>query len=206
MPWFRHIARPLIKVILLFSDFKISGRQNIPRKGPLIVVANHVSLTDPPILSIVIDREMVFMAKHELFKPLVTGYLVREFGAFPVHRGRLDMTAMRQAEKVLGDGKALAMFPQGMRVRPPETRQVYNGAALIALRTCATILPVLLIGTEQINGVLWIFRRPHVRAFIGQPFILNKPDGKLTQSELNGMTAEIMMRIENSKKQAPNIK
>jgi len=195
VPWFYHLARAIVRGLLLLTRWQVKGKENIPDQGPLIIVANHLSLADPPVLNVSLTRKVIFMAKEELFRHKIAGYFIRSFGAFPVHRGQLDREALRQARKVLDEGLALVMFPEGMRSRSRKLRPALPGAALIASRSGAPILPVGIAGTEKFKNITWLFRRPCITVNIGRPFYLPQVNGKLTKAELNRFTDLIMEHI-----------
>ena len=196
MPWFYYVTRVIVRMLLfLLTRCRIEGRENIPRQGPLLVVANHLSLADPPLLSLSINRKTMFMAKKQLFRFRVIGYVVRSFGGFPVHRGQLDRQALRQAYQVFADGLALVMFPEGMRSRSGQLRPAFFGAALIASRSGVPILPVGISGTEKLERLSRFWRRPQITVNIGHPFYLPSPRSKLTRGELAELTRSIMQHI-----------
>lgn len=196
MPWFYYVARVIIRVILkLLTTCQVRGKENVPSQGPLVIVANHLSLADPPILGVSLGRKVIFMAKEELFRPRVVGYFISSFGAFPVHRGRLDRKAMRQAYQVLADGLVLAMFPEGTRSLSGRLQSGLPGPALIAIRSGTPILPVGIIGTEKIRGVTWLLHRPKITVNIGHPFYLPSASSRLPKAELAELSNSIMERI-----------
>jgi len=196
MPWFYYVAIVIVKVILkLFTHCQVKGRENIPSQGPLLIVANHLSLADPPLLGVSLDRKVRFMAKEELFSPKMIGYFISSFGAFPVHRGRLDRRALRQAYQVLADGSALVMFPEGTRSSSSQLQPGLPGSALVALRSGVPILPVGIFGTEKIKGIFWLLRRPQVTVNIGHTFNLPSASGRLAKTELTELTNFMMKRV-----------
>ena len=196
MPWFYYVSRVIVRILLfLLTRCRVEGRENVPRQGPLLVVSNHLSLADPPLLNVSLDRKMMFMAKKQLFHFRLIGYLVRGLGAFPVHRGQLDRQALRQAYQVLADGLALIMFPEGMRSRRGQLRPAFFGAALIASRSGAPILPIAISGTEKLERLSQFWRRPQITVNIGHPFHLPPPRSKLTRGELAKLTHSIMQHI-----------
>ena len=95
---------------------KVTGQENLPEKGPFIILSNHRSMGDPFVLGVLYEQgELQFMAKEELFRnPVVRWYITRMHG-FPVKRGQGDLSAMRTAMQVLRDGNALGIFPEGTR-------------------------------------------------------------------------------------------
>jgi len=196
VPWFYYVSRVIVRILFfLLTRCQVRGRENIPSQGPVLVVANHLNLTDPPLLGISLSRQTMFMAKEELFRSRFLGYFIRGFGVFPVHRGRPDKQALRQAKQVLADGLALVMFPEGTRSRNAQLQPALSGSALVACRNGVPILPVGIAGTEKIRGVAWLLRRPQITVNIGHPFSLPPVKGKLTIGELAELTSHIMERI-----------
>ena len=196
LPWFYYVAKVLLRVLFsLLTRREVKGKENVPSEGPVLVVANHLNFNDPPLLGISLGREAIFMAKEELFRSRFVAYFVTGFGSFPVHRGKLDMKAMHQAEQVLADGRALVMFPEATRSKTARLQPAFPGSALLAMRSGVPVLPVGIAGTERIRGVTWILRRPHITVNIGRPFYLPPLNGKLTKAELAEQTNFIMERI-----------
>jgi 1-acyl-sn-glycerol-3-phosphate acyltransferase len=193
--WFNFVGRVLMVVLLrLLSDWEVSGKENIPKEGPILVVSNHMNNCDPPLLAVSISRRLIFMAKEELFRSRVSGYLIQGFGAFPVYRGRHNIEAMRKAKSVLDAGWGLVMFPEGMRSRNGKLLHAFPGSAIIAAKNDAIILPVGITGTEKIVGVSWFFKRPKIMVNIGKPFKVSH-NGKISREQLNQITDSIMYHI-----------
>jgi 1-acyl-sn-glycerol-3-phosphate acyltransferase len=182
-------------LLYLLTRWQVRGRENIPSQGPLLVVANHLNLADPPLIGVSLGRKAIFIAKEELFRSRLSGYFVRNFGAFPIHRGQLDRKALRQAQGVLDQGMALIMFPEATRSNNAQLQLALPGSALIALRGGAPILPVGITGTERLKGAAWLLRRPRIIVNIGSPFHLPPVSSKLTKVELVELTNFIMGHI-----------
>jgi 1-acyl-sn-glycerol-3-phosphate acyltransferase len=179
---------------------RVAGTENVPADGPLIVVSNHLSNADPPILIVAFPRPLFFMGKIELFRNPILGWIVRKFGGFPVERGTADRAALRHALKVLDQGIALGIFPEGGRSKTGALRPGLPGVGLLALQSGAPVLPVGLTGTEvyPVNGD-WPLRRPPgtrggVGVRFGEPFnVPRQVDGKRVTAE--EATRLIMTRV-----------
>jgi 1-acyl-sn-glycerol-3-phosphate acyltransferase len=196
MHWLYYGVRLLARTLLfLLTRWRVNGKENVPGEGPLLIAANHLALADPPIIGVSVPRKAMFLAKEELFRSRLTGYVVRNLGAFPVRRGGMNKEAMRTAEQLLGQGRALIMFPEGRRSLDARLEPAFRGAALIACRNGAPVLPVGIYGTEKVNGVAWLLRRPRITVNIGRPFYLPRVDGRLTSAKLAGFTHSIMEHI-----------
>ena len=190
------ISRTLLSI---FTRRRVTGKENIPRQGPLLVVSNHLSFADQFLLAVSLNRKAVFMAKEEIFRFRLLRHLARGFGAFPVRRGGiLDRAALQQANQVLDSGQALAMFPEGARNRKAELRRAYPGSAMIALHNNVPILPIGITGMEHadIKSPLWnLIHRPLVTITIGRPFHLPPVEGKATKKDLLQLGDHIMEHI-----------
>ena len=196
MHWVYYAGRLFVRVVLLLlTRWRLRGRENIPKQGPLLIVANHLNLADPPIIGAAINRKAIFMAKEELFRAKFSRYFVQNFGAFPVRRGGLDRKALYQAEQQLAQGLAIIMFPEGKRSKDAQLQPAFPGSALIATRIGATILPVGISGTEKIKGKGWWLRRPEITVNIGHPFQPPPAGSKLNKAELAQLTDSIMEHI-----------
>jgi len=194
--WFYYVGRWLTTLCLhLLTRCEIKGKENIPRQGPFLVVANHIGAADPPLIAVCIDRKLRFMAKEELFHSPIIAYFVKGFGAFPVRRSHVDRQALKEAERTLNAGWGLVMFPEGKRSRTGGLTRAFPGSALIAIRNGVSILPVGITGTEVIDrGATWVFRRPRITLNIGKPFTLTGR-GQIDKMLLSELADEVMLHI-----------
>lgn len=187
------IGHAMATVVATFGRYQVTGKERVPRSGPLIVVANHLNNADPPLLGGAIPRRLRFMAKQELFDGRF-GFIMRWYDAFPVRRFEADMAALRQAGVILKEGGALAMFPEGHRSHGEGMGEAFPGTALIALRSGATLLPVAITGTERITTPKVLLQHPPIRVTIGEPFTL-PPADRIGKEQVQAGTEEIMRRI-----------
>ena len=138
--WFmRAVVWPLMHLIF---PYKITGKENIPAEGPVLICANHISVIDPVFLACGLKRPVTFIAKKELFQGRFTRWFFTHLGMIPVDRGGTDMASMRASLGVLKEDGVLGIFPQGHRYKKDENRHIENGASLLALKSKATVVPV----------------------------------------------------------------
>ena len=137
-------------VLHVYLRGRIYGAKKVPLDGPLIVVANHASNFDPPLLSNCMRRPVSYMAKESLFDMPVLAPAIRAYGAYPVKRGSADRSAIRAALTQLENGWAVGIFLQGVRTSDGRISTPKLGAALIAAKAQVPLLPVSLWGTEKI--------------------------------------------------------
>ncbi len=182
-------------LLILLTRWRVEGKENVPKKGQLIVVANHLNLIDPPLLGASVPRRIYFMAKQELFRPSLGAHFVRAYGAFPVRRGELDREALRRALEVLKKGQVVGMFPEGKRSLNNRIQPMQPGTSFVAVRSGAPILPVGISGSEQIKGIGFILRRPRITVTIGQPFTLPPVEDKPLRSQLPQLSDLIAERV-----------
>ena len=141
------IVSPMLHV---YFRGRIYGAENVPTSGPLVVVSNHACDFDPPILSSSMRRPVAFMAKEELFKVPILKQAIALYGAYPVKRESADRSAIRSAIQYLENGWATGVFLQGTRTADGRITDPKLGAALIAAKAKAPLLPVSLWGTHAI--------------------------------------------------------
>ena len=149
---FYHFVRFLVvnPIFGLYFRGRVTGAELVPREGKLVIVSNHASVFDPPLLASAIPRPISYMAKEELFQQSVLSKLISSLGAYPVNRQGFDRRAIKQAISQLEQGWAIGIFIEGTRTADGRVHDPKLGAALIAAKTQAPLLPVCLCGTEKI--------------------------------------------------------
>jgi 1-acyl-sn-glycerol-3-phosphate acyltransferase len=183
----RYLA---ILLLALIARMHVRGRHNVPRRGPYIVAANHLSWTDIPLIPIYIPGRVTYMAKEETFQGRLR-WLVRFLGAFPVRRGEGDRRALRAAETLLKSGHVLVIFPEGTRSRTRTMAQGHSGLGMIALRSGVPVLPVAIWGSEHLLKAF----RPEIHIVYGEPLVLKPRGEKITREEIEAATDQVMRSI-----------
>jgi 1-acyl-sn-glycerol-3-phosphate acyltransferase len=142
----KALLTPLFRALFLM---RVTGEENIPKSGPVVIAPNHKSFWDAFFITAVMRRRVFFMGKSELFQRRA-GRLLLALGGFPVRRGASDAEAIETAMTILRRGDVLALFPEGTRVADPLSLGTpKKGAARIAIETGASIIPTAITGTEK---------------------------------------------------------
>jgi 1-acyl-sn-glycerol-3-phosphate acyltransferase len=171
------------------------GTENLPRERGFVLAANHTSNFDPWPLGIPLwpGRQLRFMAKSELFNPLI-GPIIKAGGAFKVRRGEGDVEAMRTAAELVRAGEIVVMFPEGTRrqkgLRKKHRPRAHTGAARIALSAGAPLVPAAIAGTDRLS------RLGTLRVAFGEPLDLSDLDGLDVKPAAEAATERLMARIE----------
>ena len=182
-------------MLRLLADWRVSGRENVPPMGPLIVVANHRSNFDPSLLSTSLPRRIRFLAKEDLFRQPLARWFLRSYGAHPLNRGRVDVSAYRWTLDQLALDRAVVLFPEGTRSRGG-MKKAKTGVARIAIKTQAPILPVGITGTERLRSPARVFNPTGtLRVNIGTVFTVPNIEGRLAVEVLDSITSMIMQRV-----------
>ena len=181
-------------IITLVIRRDIQGMERLPRRGGLILASNHLNLADPPIITALMPRRIVWMTKQELFDIPVFGFLYHLFGCIPVRRFEADLKALRRSQDTLRRGLALGMFPEGTRAGETGLGRGEPGTALLAMRANVPIMPMAIWGTEDVKLPRDFFRRTSVHVRFGEPFYLERPQ-RLTKVAVQDGADTIMRRI-----------
>lgn len=149
---FYRFARMVLWVLFRIL-FRVSstGTENLPKDTGYIVASNHRTQCDPVFIGICIKPTLTFMAKAELFKIPVAGWVIRWLGAFPVERGKGDTGAIDFAKQTVRAGKVLAMFPEGTRSKDGRLQRLKSGCTVIASATGAEVVPVAICFGEKLR-------------------------------------------------------
>jgi 1-acyl-sn-glycerol-3-phosphate acyltransferase len=173
------ILKPLVVLLMrLLFRLRSRGAEHVPAEGPVLLVANHSSLLDPPLVGGASPRRLSFLAKAELFRIPLFGGLIRRLGARPLRREGADSAALRAALRVLKDGGALLVFPEGTRGEEGLLRPAKPGAGMLAVLGGAPVVPVYISG----SGRVWprgrrLPRPGRVTVTFGPPFSIARGGG-----------------------------
>ena len=172
-------------VLSLLGRPKIEGLENVPQSGAVILASNHLAVADSFYLPLVVSRRITFLAKAEYFSGSgIKGWFTRWFytvaGQVPIDRANADSahSALTTAERIVGEGKLLGMYPEGTRSPDGRLYKGKTGLARLALQTQVPVIPVAMIGTDSVNppgSKMWRFGRVQVK--FGQPMDFSRFDG-----------------------------
>ena len=196
MPFVYNMSNFMLRGALrLFGDWKVEGKEHVPPIGPLIIVSNHLSNLDPPLLASSIPRRVYFMAKGGLFQNPIASSFFRAYGAEPLKKQGGDVRIINWALKMLDKDSAIGIFPEGTR-NPDGMIEGISGVALIAIRAGAPLLPVGITGSEAVGSPWQVaIPRGRFRVRIGQPFYLPSIEGRVGREQLKLLTTLIMERV-----------
>ncbi|TKJ40310.1 hypothetical protein CEE37_08265 [candidate division LCP-89 bacterium B3_LCP] len=166
----RFLARLIFVVVY---GFKVKGADKIPMQGRAIYAANHRSLLDPPAVGVALKREIRYLAKEELFRVPMLGYLIRHLGAIPIKRSKMDIDALRKATSLLENEQALVLFPEGHRSRNGEMQQGLGGVGYLASQTNSPVFPISIRNTYA--GERKLFGRNKIEIIVGDRIIYEEP-------------------------------
>ena len=177
----------LTGLLKLLWGFRVTGREHIPEKGPVVIASNHISNWDPILIGLGCPREMFFMAKRELFANKALAWLISAYNAIPLDRGGADRKALRTARRILAKDGALLMFPEGTRSRTGELGEGRPGVAVIAASARSAIVPAFITGADDPSGALR--KRGSVRVSFAEPIVHDGP----TSTEAYAETTDRIM-------------
>jgi 1-acyl-sn-glycerol-3-phosphate acyltransferase len=175
----------------------VTGADNIPLTGPVLIAPIHRSNVDFAFSLFISPRKVFFMAKEGIFHPAIFGALLTRLGAFPVDRNSADRESLRLSEEVLKRGQALVLFPEGTRKEGTVVEPLHDGAAFIASRTGAKIVPVGIAGSERAMPVGAKFPRlAKIQIVVGTPIEPPTSEGRVSRSQITEKTEELRRELE----------
>ena len=199
--FFEKLIYQLISKIFVLPIYKfvfrghLIGRENIPQKDSFIMVANHGSLFDPPLLGHALGRNISFMAKSELFKIPLLGFVIKACGAYPVKRGIADKNTIKTACKKLSDNNSIGIFIDGTRQKNGRVNRPKQGAALLAFKNQKLLLPVAIVNSHRL--IKFKFCIPFFSKIVikvGKPV---QPPQNSSRNDLNSVTMLLQDNINN---------
>ena len=198
---FQKFIYQLVSIFFVLPIFKfvfkghLIGRENIPQKDSFIMVSNHGSLLDPPLLGHALRRNISFMAKAELFKIPFLGCIIRACGAYPVRRGIADKNTIKTASKKLKHNNCIGIFIDGTRQKNGRVNKPKQGAALLAFKNQKLLLPVAIVNSHKlIRFKFWIPLFSKIIIKVGKPV---QPPKSSSRDDLNSVTIQLQDNINN---------
>jgi 1-acyl-sn-glycerol-3-phosphate acyltransferase len=193
--WVYRFLRVLVHGISrAYWRVEVEGADAVPVTGPVILAPVHRSFMDFFVVSEVTKRKIFYMAKDEMWKSPVLGSFLEAVGAFPVHRDGADRLALERAQDVLERGDVLILFPEGTRRVGPVVEDLHEGAAFLAARTGAPIVPIGIGGTAEAMPKGSKFVRPvKVHIVVGRP--IEPPErsarGRVPRTQVHALTEQL---------------
>lgn len=191
------ILKPLaVFVMRLLFRLERHGEEHVPRTGPLLIVANHSSFLDPPVVGGMAPRKLTFLAKAELFDIPLFGALIRGVNARPLKREGADPGALRLALKILEEENALLIFPEGTRGPEGTLREPKTGAGMLAVMSGAAVVPAYVSGSGRAWPRGQLLPRPaKVQVTFGPPLRFARTPGSNRKEQYAAASRAMMDAI-----------
>ena len=198
---FQKLIYQLVSKLFVLPIYKfvfrghLIGRENIPQKDSFIMVSNHGSLLDPPLLGHALGRNISFMAKAELFKIPFLGFIIKACGAYPVKRGIVDKNTIKTACKKLSNDNSIGIFIDGTRRKNGQVNKPKQGAALLAFKNQKLLLPVAIVNSHRLirfRCFIPLFSKIVIKG--GKPV---QPPKSSSRDDLNSLTLNLQDYINN---------
>jgi 1-acyl-sn-glycerol-3-phosphate acyltransferase len=192
---FYRTAYNVVGVELWFHGTKIEGRENVPEGGCLIV-SNHVSFMDPTTVGWAVAREIYYLGRKSLFKPPFWSWFLPICNVLPIDRDGRDVSGLRRIIKMLKEGHAVLLFPEGTRSDDGTIQPAEPGAGLVAMKAGVPILPVRVFGTfESLSRHTKRLRFHPIRVVIGKPYLPTIPEGKKEKDSYGDVAQQMMDHV-----------
>jgi len=198
---FQKLIYQLVSKLFVLPIYKfvfrghLIGIENIPQKNAFIMVSNHGSLLDPPLLGHALGRNISFMAKAELFKIPLLGFIIKACGAYPVKRGIVDKNTIKTACKKLSNDNCIGIFIDGTRQKNGRVNRPKQGAALLAFKNQKLLLPVAIVNSHRlIRFKFFIPFFSKIVIKVGEPV---QPPQSSSKDDLNSVTIYLQDKINN---------
>ncbi len=198
---FQKLIYELVSKCFVFPIYKfvfkghLIGSENIPKKDSFIMVSNHGSLLDPPLLGHAIGRNISFMAKAELFEIPFLGFVIKACGAYPVKRGIADKNTIKTACIKLSNNNSIGIFIDGTRQKNGRVNKPKQGAALLAFKNQKLLLPVAIVNSHRlIRFKFFIPFFSQIVIKVGKPV---QPPQSSSRDDLNSVTMKLQENINN---------
>lgn len=186
-----HVIRTL-----LLAQVKVTGLENVPEKGPCVVTTNHMSTVDTPILLMAFPiLEWSFFAGEKWKSHLVFGPIMGWLGAIYIDRENVDRKSIKQAQTAIANGAIFGLAPEGARSKDGKLEKAKGGAAYLAQRANAPILPVGIVNSDVLFKNVKRLRRTVVEVRIGEMYQLPELDRRAKGKDLEALTELIMVKI-----------
>jgi 1-acyl-sn-glycerol-3-phosphate acyltransferase len=200
--FFYRLAVAIVRLLMpLQMRVRIVGAERCPQSGPLILICNHLGLLDPAPIAVAVPRPIRILAKSEVFGWPLVGAMARWARIVPVRRGASDREALRELTAVLERGGCILLEPEGTYAKPPQPVGMLpfkTGAAFLAVRSGAPVLPLALTGTERVwhpNRGWRPWQRPRVTLTFGEPYRPQMQAGLSTKAGYQAAADEMGRRI-----------
>ena len=198
-PGYRAFRTLVVAVCGALFRPSVTGREHVPATGAVILAPVHRSNADFALTVFVTRRKAFFMAKDNIWSVPVLGPFVAAMGAFPVHRGSADRQALKAAEAVLAAGEPLVVFPEGTRKEGDLLGPLHEGAAFLAARTGAPIVPIGIAGTDRALPKGARLPRPvKARIVVAPPIVPRAPEAttRVSRSAVSSLTEELRSALQ----------
>ena len=193
--WYRIVRGGVYLLLRLLTRLEVRGLEHIPDQGPYLLLTNHLHWLDPPAIMATFPYRAYLFAAEKWETHPVFGPLFRSLDAIFVQRGEVDRKALRQALYVLRQGGVLGMAPEGTRSRTGGLQQGRSGAAYMAYRTGARLVPIAVWGQEGFWDALRHLRRVRMYLVYGPPFDPPPVEGKASSADVKALSEEIMYHL-----------